>query len=49
MSPRHKENSERINVFLPPDILEKIKEIAQKKRSNVSAVIREILAEYLEK
>ena len=49
MSPRKKENSERINVFLPPDLLEELKKIAQKKRSNVSAVIREIIAEYLEK
>lgn len=42
---RPKQNSERINVFLPEDLLNDLKKEAEKKGTNVSALIRMILLE----
>jgi len=36
-------NTERINIFLPPQLLEDLKEEAREKGINVSALIRMIL------
>jgi predicted DNA binding CopG/RHH family protein len=36
-------NTERINIFLPPKLLEELKEEAKEKGINVSALIRMIL------
>lgn len=47
MSPRPKANSERTNVFFSPDVMEKLKEIAEKKGTSVSGLIRMIVLEYL--
>ena len=40
-----KQNTERINIFLPPDLLESLKDEANKKGTNVSSLIRMILIE----
>lgn len=47
MSPRPKANSERINVFFSPDILQRLKAIAEEKGISVSGLIRMIVLEYL--
>lgn len=47
MSPRPKANSERTNVFFSPDIMEKLRQIAQEKGTSVSGLIRMIVLEYL--
>lgn len=39
MSPRDKENTERINVFFSSEILEKIKSLAKEKGMTVSGFI----------
>lgn len=49
MSPRPKANSERTNVFFSPDVMRKLKEIAEQKGMSVSGLIRMIVLEYLEK
>ena len=49
MSPRPKANSERTNVFFSPDVMEKLREIAQEKGTSVSGLIRMIVLEYLAK
>lgn len=40
-----KQNTERINIFLPLALLESLKEEADKKGTNVSSLIRMILLE----
>ena len=40
-----KQNTERINIFLPPDLLESLKDEKKKKGTNVSSLIRMILIE----
>lgn len=47
MSPRPKANSERINVFFSPDILQKLKALAEEKGTTVSGLVRMIVLEYL--
>jgi len=47
LSPRPKNNSERINVFFPKDILDKLKTLAEEKGTTVSGLIRMIVMEYL--
>lgn len=42
---KQKQNTERINVFLPPELLEELQEEADNKGTNVSALIRMILME----
>lgn len=49
MLARQKENTERINIFLPPDILQKLKEESSKKGTTVSGLIRMLIFEYLNK
>ena len=47
MLPRPKANSERTNVFFSPDIMDKLRQIAQEKGTSVSGLIRMIVLEYL--
>lgn len=42
---KQKQNTQRINVFLPPELLEELKQEADNKGTNVSALIRMILME----
>ncbi len=48
MSPKPKANSERTNVFFSPEIMEKLRALAEKKGTSVSGLIRMIVLEYLE-
>lgn len=48
MSPRPKANSERTNVFFSPEVMEILREMAEKKGTSVSGLIRMIVLEYLE-
>jgi len=48
MSPKSKENSERINVFFTPEVLEKLRKTAQAKGMTVSGYVRMIVMEHLE-
>ena len=41
------ENSERINTFVTPDVLEKLKQIAMSKGMSVSGLIRMIILDYI--
>jgi len=36
-------NTERVSIFLPPDILQSLKDEAEQKGTNVSSLIRMIL------
>lgn len=47
MSPRPKANSERTNVFFSPDVMNKLRTIAEEKGTSVSGLIRMIVLEYL--
>lgn len=47
MSPREKANTERVSTFLSKKHLEELREEAEKKGTNVSALIRMILIEHL--
>lgn len=47
MSPRPKANSERTNVFFSPEVMKRLKEIADSKGTSVSGLIRMIVLEYL--
>lgn len=49
MSPREKENTERINVFFTSEMLQRIKKEAQKKGTTVSGLVRMIVYEYFSK
>ena len=49
LSPRPKANSERTNVFFSPDVMEKLRLIAEEKGTSVSGLIRMIVLEYLAK
>lgn len=42
---KQKQNTQRINVFLPPELLEDLQQEADLKGTNVSALIRMILME----
>lgn len=46
---KQKENTERINVFLPPEILTRLKKIASEKGMTVSGLTRLIILEYLKR
>jgi len=48
MSPRPVANSERTNVFFSPEVMEKLKRVAQEKGTSVSGLIRMIVLEYLQ-
>ena len=41
------ENSERVNTFVTPEVLEKLKQIAQSKGMSVSGLIRMIILDYI--
>jgi predicted DNA binding CopG/RHH family protein len=43
LSPKSKANTERINVFLPPDVLKEVKEEAENCGLNVSAYVRMLI------
>lgn len=47
MTPENKPKSERVNVFFMPSVLEKIKELADKKGMTVSGFIRFIVLDWL--
>lgn len=47
MSPRPKANSERTNVFFSPEVMERLRNLAAKKGTTVSGLIRMIVLEYL--
>ena len=49
MSPRPKANTERTNVFFSPEIMTRLRELAEKKGTSVSGLIRMIVLEYLAK
>jgi len=42
---KQKQNTERINIFLQPDLLEELQQESELKGTNVSALIRMILME----
>ena len=47
--PKQKANSERINVFFSPEVLERLKRIAERKGITVSGLVRMIVLEKLNK
>lgn len=47
MAPRPKANSERTNVFFSPEVMDRLRHIAEKKGTSVSGLIRMIVLEYL--
>lgn len=49
VSPREKANTERVSTFLSTQHLQALKDEAEKKGTNVSALIRMIILEYLAK
>lgn len=49
ISPREKQSTERINVFLSPEHLELIKKEAEQKGTTVSGLIRMVVIEHLNK
>lgn len=49
LSPRAKANTERVSTFLSVQHLEALKQEAEQKGTNVSALIRMILLEHLAK
>lgn len=49
MSPKDKANTERLNVFFSSDVVTRLKEMAGKKGTSVSGLIRMIVLEYLSK
>jgi hypothetical protein len=49
VSPRPKANSERTNVFFSPEVMEKLRRLAEEKGTSVSGLIRMIVLEYLAK
>lgn len=49
MSPKPKNNTERISTFLTQEQLEKLKEEAKRKGLTVSALIRLAVLDYIEK
>jgi hypothetical protein len=48
MSPRQKTNSERTNVFFSPEVMQELRDLATKKGTSVSGLIRMIVLEYLD-
>lgn len=47
MSPKQKNNTERTNVFFSPETMKELKELAEKKGTSVSGLIRMVILEYL--
>ena len=46
---KQKENTERLNIFLSPQIVEKLKSLASERGMTVSGLVRLIILEYLKK
>lgn len=44
---RAKANTERVNVFFSPDVMEKLRKTAEAKGTTVSGIIRMVVLEYL--
>lgn len=49
MAPRKAENSERINVFFSPAIVEQLREAAEERGGTVSGLVRKIVLDWLRK
>lgn len=49
ISPRDKQNTERVNIFLSTEHLEAVRKEADEKGSTVSGLIRMIVIEHLNK
>lgn len=47
VSPRPKANSERTNVFFSPEVMNRLKKLAEEKGTSVSGLIRMIVLDYL--
>lgn len=47
--PKQKSNSERVNVFFSPEILDRLKRIADRKGISVSGLVRMIVLDKLNK
>lgn len=47
MSPRPKANTERTNVFFTPEVMEQLRQLAERKGTSVSGLIRMIVLDYL--
>ena len=47
MSPRKPDNSERINVFFSPSVVEALREAAENRGATVSGLIRMIVLDWL--
>jgi hypothetical protein len=47
VSPRPKANSERINVFFAPSVVDQLRELAEQKGMTVSGMVRMIVLDYL--
>ena len=47
MSPKPIANSERTNVFFSPQVMEQLRNLAEKKGMSVSGLIRMIVLDYL--
>lgn len=47
MSPRSSENSERINVFFSPAVLERLKQEAAERGMTVSGFVRMVVLEWM--
>ena len=47
MSPRPKANTERTNVFFTPEVMDQLRQLAERKGTSVSGLIRMIVLDYL--
>lgn len=49
MSAKERANTEKVSIFLPPDVLEELRKMASQTGSSVSGTIRAIIFEKLAK
>ena len=47
MSPRPKANTVRTNVFFTPEVMDQLRQLAERKGTSVSGLIRMIVLDYL--
>ena len=47
MSPSPKANTERTNVFFTPEVMDQLRQLAERKGTSVSGLIRMIVLDYL--
>jgi hypothetical protein len=47
LSPRPKANTERTNVFFTPEVMDQLRQLAERKGTSVSGLIRMIVLDYL--